>query len=74
MRGTRREKAVEICATNLTNKTMCMSTNAPEYGNIQFPKRRVFYSLEYRSTKKKSKNPVILCLYTIIFFIWWGGT
>jgi hypothetical protein len=28
MRGTRIEKEVEICATNLTNKTKCMSTNA----------------------------------------------
>jgi hypothetical protein len=26
MRGTRREKEVEICATNLANKTNCMNT------------------------------------------------
>jgi hypothetical protein len=27
MRGTVIEKEVEICATNITNKTKCMSTN-----------------------------------------------
>jgi hypothetical protein len=31
MRGTRIEKGVEICATNLTNKTMCMNTNAKKW-------------------------------------------
>jgi hypothetical protein len=28
MRGTRIEKEVEICATNLANKTKCTSTSA----------------------------------------------
>jgi hypothetical protein len=28
VRGTRIENEVEICATNLANKTKCMSTNA----------------------------------------------
>jgi hypothetical protein len=32
MRGTGIEKEVEICATNTTNKTKCMSTNAKEWG------------------------------------------
>jgi hypothetical protein len=31
MRGTRREMEVEICATNITNKTMFMSTNANKW-------------------------------------------
>jgi hypothetical protein len=31
MRGTGIEKAVEICATNITNKTKCMSTNAKKW-------------------------------------------
>jgi hypothetical protein len=30
-RGTRIGKKVEICATNLANKTKCMSTNAKEW-------------------------------------------
>jgi hypothetical protein len=34
MRGTGIEKEVEICATNITNKTKCMSTNAMKWGNI----------------------------------------
>jgi hypothetical protein len=32
MRGTRIEKEVQICATNLANKTKCMSTNAKKWG------------------------------------------
>jgi hypothetical protein len=32
MRGTWMEKEVEICATNLTNKTKCMSTIAKNWG------------------------------------------
>jgi hypothetical protein len=32
MRGTRTDKEVEICATNLANKTKCMSTNAKKWG------------------------------------------
>jgi hypothetical protein len=32
MHGTRIEKEVEICATNLANKTKCMSTNAKKCG------------------------------------------
>jgi hypothetical protein len=28
MRGSRIEKQVEICATNLANKAKCMNTNA----------------------------------------------
>jgi hypothetical protein len=31
MRGTRIEKEVEICATNLTNKTKCMRINAKNW-------------------------------------------
>jgi hypothetical protein len=34
MRGTGREKEVEICATNMTNKTKCMNTNAKKRQNI----------------------------------------
>jgi hypothetical protein len=30
MRGTRIEKEVEICATNLANKTKCMGINGKE--------------------------------------------
>jgi hypothetical protein len=32
MCGTGIEKEVEICATNITNKTKCMSTNALKRG------------------------------------------
>jgi hypothetical protein len=32
MRGTRIEMEVEICATNLANKTKCMSTNVKKWG------------------------------------------
>jgi hypothetical protein len=31
MHGTRIEKEVEICATNLVNKAKCMSTNAKKW-------------------------------------------
>jgi hypothetical protein len=31
MRGTEIEKEVEICATNLANKTKCMSTHAKKW-------------------------------------------
>jgi hypothetical protein len=31
MSGTRIEKDVEICATNLTDKTKCLSTNAKKW-------------------------------------------
>jgi hypothetical protein len=31
MRGTGIEKEVDICATNITNKTECMSTHAKEW-------------------------------------------
>jgi hypothetical protein len=31
MRGGRIEKEVEICATNLANKTKCMNTNAKKW-------------------------------------------
>jgi hypothetical protein len=34
MRGTRIEKEVEICATNLANKTKCMSTGAKKWKTI----------------------------------------
>jgi hypothetical protein len=33
MRGTRIENEVEIHATNLANKTKCMSTNAEKWKN-----------------------------------------
>jgi hypothetical protein len=32
MRGTTVEREVDICATNLANKTECMSTNAKKWG------------------------------------------
>jgi hypothetical protein len=32
MRGTRTEKEVDICATNLTNKIKCITTNARKRG------------------------------------------
>jgi hypothetical protein len=32
MPGTEIEKDVEICATNITNKTKCMNTNALKWG------------------------------------------
>jgi hypothetical protein len=35
MRGTRIEKEVEIYATNITNKTKCMRTNARICGKIE---------------------------------------
>jgi hypothetical protein len=35
---------------------------APEYGNMQFPKRRVFSSSYNTGRWKKSKNPVILSI------------
>jgi hypothetical protein len=31
MRGTRIEKEIEICATNLAKKTKCMSTSAKKW-------------------------------------------
>jgi hypothetical protein len=31
MRGSGMEKEVEICATNITNKTKCKSTNAKKW-------------------------------------------
>jgi hypothetical protein len=31
MRGTGIENVVEICATNITNKTKCMSTHAKKW-------------------------------------------
>jgi hypothetical protein len=31
MRATGMEKEVEICDTNITNKTKCMSTNAKKW-------------------------------------------
>jgi mannitol/fructose-specific phosphotransferase system IIA component len=34
MRGTGIEKEVEICATNITNKTKCMSTTAKKLKKI----------------------------------------
>jgi hypothetical protein len=34
MRGTGIEKEAEICATNITNKTKCMSTHAKKWGNF----------------------------------------
>jgi hypothetical protein len=34
MRGTGIEKAVEICATNITNKTKCTSTHAKKWENF----------------------------------------
>jgi hypothetical protein len=34
MRGTRIKEEVEICATNLANKTKCVSTNAKKWGPI----------------------------------------
>jgi hypothetical protein len=34
MRGTGIEKEVEICATNLTNRTKCMSTHAKKWKKL----------------------------------------
>jgi hypothetical protein len=34
MRGTEMVKEVEICATNITNKTKCMTANAMKWGKI----------------------------------------
>jgi hypothetical protein len=34
MRGAGIEEELEICATNTTNKTKCMSTNAMKRGKI----------------------------------------
>jgi hypothetical protein len=34
MCGTRREKEIEISATNIANKTKCMSTNAKNGKNL----------------------------------------
>jgi hypothetical protein len=50
MRGTRIEKEVEIYATNLANKTKCMSTNANKWKN----------SVKTYWTIDKGQTPVIL--------------
>jgi hypothetical protein len=34
MHGTRVEKEVEICATNIANKTKCRSINAKKWKNL----------------------------------------
>jgi hypothetical protein len=39
MRGTGIEKEVEICATNITNKTKCMSTNAKRWNSAVCQRR-----------------------------------
>jgi hypothetical protein len=46
MRGTRIEKEVEICATNLANKTKCMSKNTKKWddGKVQKPSNSVCYT------------------------------
>jgi hypothetical protein len=77
MRGTGIEKEVEIYATNITNKTKCMNASAKKWGKncedmssppftrerkqIQFPKRRVFHSLEYRTMEKVQKPDNSVC-------------
>jgi hypothetical protein len=38
MRGTRIEKEVEMCSTNLANKTKCMNTNAKKWGEKKISK------------------------------------
>jgi hypothetical protein len=40
-----------------------MFPSSGEETKIQFPKRRVLYYLEFRTMKKNSKNPVILCVH-----------
>jgi hypothetical protein len=35
MRRTRIEKEIKMCATNLTNKTMCVSPNAKGGGDLR---------------------------------------
>jgi hypothetical protein len=40
MHGTGIEKEVEICATNITNKTKCMSTNGKKWNEVSNTQRR----------------------------------
>jgi hypothetical protein len=49
MRGTGIKKEVEICATNITNKTKCLSTNAMKLGGKSVKTCSIY------------QNPVILC-------------
>jgi hypothetical protein len=42
MRGTWTEKEVEICATNLANKSKCMNINAKKLGVGGFIKTRIY--------------------------------
>jgi hypothetical protein len=45
MRGTGIEKELEICATNITNKTKCMSTHAKEWkksASIVFNVKKIY--------------------------------
>jgi hypothetical protein len=46
MSGTRIQKKVEICATNLANKTKCTSTNAKKWG-LLYSTDGVFCILSY---------------------------
>jgi hypothetical protein len=55
MRGTRIEKEVEICATNITNIPKYMSTNKMKRKQIQFPKCRV--STPKNTGRWKRSNP-----------------
>jgi hypothetical protein len=41
MRGAGIEKEIEICATNITNKTKCMSTNKKKWKNGKKSKNTV---------------------------------
>jgi hypothetical protein len=58
MRGPGIEKAVEICATNITNKTECTSThakkweNSPEDGN-----RSSFQNVMFSRIPDDGKSP-----------------
>jgi hypothetical protein len=56
------KKHDELISVTLSKGTNWIGVFSLTWGRkqMQFPKRRVFYSLEYR-TMKKSKNPVILC-------------
>jgi hypothetical protein len=57
MRGTGTEKEVEICATNITNKTTCMSTNAKtETDPVSETSCVIFYRLPYDGKSKKTKQ------------------
>jgi hypothetical protein len=52
MHGTRIEKEVEICATNLANRSKCVSTNAKKW------KKKIFYMEVFDAVKQKAGSKV----------------